>query len=205
MAQQMVQGSRGVQGMCAASMAAEEIPLATSGIQWKTVEVRSSEFHRSVAVAMLSNGSARSEDLFLELAPWHEHIYATDCYRWLDIHASHRIRGCERVLELGSRLFPEVALRWILGEKFKGNPETSSLTGRVNIQVRHTMVNIPWLTAYLLLVTVEGKASKDRDPARRAKERPARSAGRDGRWQPRMREHRARSVHRRRRPVHDVI
>ena len=52
----------------------------------------------------------------------------------------------------------------------QGNPQTSSLAGRVDIRSRHTMVNIPWLTSYLLLVTVEGKASKDRDPARLAKE-----------------------------------
>ena len=54
--------------------------------------------------------------------------------------------------------------------KFKGNAETSSLAGRVDIRARHTMVNIPWLAAYLLLVTVEGKAIMNRDPARRAHE-----------------------------------
>ena len=70
--------------------------------------------------------------------------------------------GCDRFLR-----FP---IRWIPGEKFKANPETSSLAGRVDIRSRHTMVNIPWLTAYLLLVTVEGKAIKNRDPARSAKE-----------------------------------
>ena len=157
-------------------MAAEQIALATSpdsgesGITWKTVEWRSHEFHRSLAVAILSKGCTRSEDLFLELAPCHEHIYATDCYRWLDIHNTHRNKGCERVQQLGLRLFPEASLRWIPGERFKEKHETSFSAGRVDIQSRHTMVNIPWLTAYLLLVTVEGKAIKDRDPVRRAKE-----------------------------------
>ena len=76
--------------------------------------------------------------------------------------------GCERVLQLGSQLFPGVHLKWILGERFKD--ETSGLAGRVDIPSRLTMVNIPWLTAYLLLVAVEGKAVKTRDPASRAKE-----------------------------------
>ena len=40
----------------------------------------------------------------------------------------------------------------------------------MNIESRHTLVNIPWLTAYLLLVSVEGKATRDSDPARRAGE-----------------------------------
>ena len=123
-----------------------------------------------MAVVTLSEGDTRSEVIFLELAQFHDHVYKIDCYRWLDIHGTHRIRGRERVLRLGLRLFPEVPLRWIPGEKFKGHPETSSLAGRVDIRSRHTMVNIPWLTAYLLLVTVEGKAIKNRDPARRAKE-----------------------------------
>ena len=78
------------------AMAAEEIPLAASDIAWKTVELRNHEFHRSLAVAILSKGGTRSEDLCLELAPCHDHIYTTDCYRWLDIHGTHRIRGCER-------------------------------------------------------------------------------------------------------------
>ena len=56
------------------------------------------------------------------------------------------------------------------GQQFKDNPTTSSLAGRVDIGGRHTLVNRPWLTAYLLLVSVEGKAIRDRDPARRAGE-----------------------------------
>ena len=135
---------------------------------WKTLELRSHEFHRSVAVVTLSEGDTRSEDIFLELAQFHDHIYTIDCYRWLDIHGTHRIRGCERVLQLGSQLFPGVHLKWILGERFKD--ETSGLAGRVDIPSRLTMVNIPWLTAYLLLVAVEGKAIKTHDPASRAKE-----------------------------------
>ena len=67
-------------------------------------------------------------------------------------------------------MFPGVPLRWIPGQKFKENPKTSSLAGRVDIESGLTLVNIPWLTAYLLLVTVEGKALKGRDPASRAKE-----------------------------------
>jgi len=106
----------------------------------------------------------------VELAPCHDHIYTTNCYRWLDIHGTHRIRGRERVLQLGSRVFPGAPCRWIPGQKFTENPKTSSLAGRVDIGARHTLVNIPWLIAYLLLVTVEGKAIKGRDPASRAKE-----------------------------------
>ena len=166
-------------------------------------QARESERDRDLQPGRL--GARSQRDLFSELALCHDHIYAADRNRWLDFHGTHRIRGRERVSLLGQRLFPEVPLRWMLGQKFKANPETSSLAGRVDFRSRHATVNIPWFTAYLLLVTVEGKASKDRDPARRAKERPARSAGRDGRWQQRMRGHRARSVHRRRRPVHDVI
>ena len=80
-----------------AEMTAQEIPLATD-MKWKTVELRSQEFHRCVAVAILRKDGARSGDSFLELAPDHDYIYTTDCYRWLDIHGTHRIRGCERFL-----------------------------------------------------------------------------------------------------------
>ena len=69
-------------------------------IVWKTVVLRSVEFHRSLIVYFVSNGDAAAQHMFLELSPCHEHIYATDCYRWLDIHGTHRIRGCERVLQL---------------------------------------------------------------------------------------------------------
>ena len=148
------------------AMAAAE----SSGVKWRTVELRSHAFHRSVAAAILSQGASRSEDFLLELAPFHDHIYATQCHRWLDIHGTHRNRGCEKVLSLGSRLFPGVPLLWILGEKFNANPGTPSLPGQLHIRSCHTMVNIPWLTAYLLLVTVEGKAIKNRDPAARATE-----------------------------------
>ena len=72
----------------------------------------------SFTKVMLSKGGTRSEDLFVELSPCHDHIYAGECYWWLDIHATHRLRGCERVRQLGSRLFPEVPLRWIPGERF---------------------------------------------------------------------------------------
>ena len=75
-------------------------------------------------MAIMSNGNTPEHNLFLEFSPCHDHIYTTDCFRWLDIHGTHWIRGCERVLQLGLRLFPEVPLRWIPGEKFKGNPET---------------------------------------------------------------------------------
>ena len=86
------------------------------------------------------------------------------------MHGDHRIRGCERVLQLGSRVFLGVHCRWIPGQKFKENPKTSSLAGRVVIEARHTLVNIPWVRAYLLLVMVQGKAIKGRSPASRAKE-----------------------------------
>ena len=63
-----------------------------------------------------------------------------------------------------------VPCRWTPGQKCKENPNTSSLAGRVDIEARHTLVNIPWLIAYLLLVMVQGKAIKGRDPASRAQE-----------------------------------
>ena len=44
------------------------------------------------------------------------------------------------------------------------------MASRVDIGARHTLVNIPWLIAYLLLVTVEGKAIKGHDSTSRAKE-----------------------------------
>ena len=123
--------------------------------QWKTVELRTIHFHRSVVVAIASQGNAPAEDLFFELAPFHAHVYATECYRWLDIHGTHNRSGLSRVLSLGRKLFPNAALLWITGERFKVDP-AASLPGRVDIQSRHTMANIPFLTAYLLLVTVEG-------------------------------------------------
>ena len=81
---------------------------AISGTHWKIVELRSIEFHRSLAVAILSKGGVKSEDLFLELAPFHDHFYTIDCYQWLDIHSTHRIRGCKRALQLGTH--------WYLGD-----------------------------------------------------------------------------------------
>ena len=132
------------------------------------MELRCHAFHRSVAAAILSQGASRSEDFMLEFAPFHDHIYATQCHRWLDIHGTHRNRGCDKVLSLGSRLFPGVPLLWILGEKFNTNTGTPSLPGQLHFRSCLTMVNIPWLTAYLLLVIVEGKAIKNRDPAARA-------------------------------------
>ena len=139
-------------------------------IAWKTVELRGAEFHRSLNVAIIRTGDTAVQNVFVELEPCRDHIYTTNCYRWLDIHGTHRIRGCERVLQLGSRVFPGAPCRWIPGQKFTENPKTSSLAGRVDIGARHTLVNIPWLIAYLLLVTVEGKAIKGRGPASRAKE-----------------------------------
>ena len=149
---------------------AEETLAPAAQVEWKTVELRSTQFHRSLAVAIIRDGDTMVHNMFVELGPCHDHIYITDCYRWLDIHGAHRIRGCDRVLQLGERIFLGVPLRWIPGQKFKENPTTSSLAGRVDIGGRHTLVNIPWLTAYLLLVSVEGKAIRDRDPARRAGE-----------------------------------
>ena len=67
-------------------------------------------------------------------------------------------------------MFPGVPLRWIPGHRFKENPKTSSLRGRVDIGACHTLANTPWLTAYLLLATAVGKSSMCRDPARRAEE-----------------------------------
>ena len=98
---------------------------AISGTHWKIVELSSLEFHRSLAVAILSKGGVKSEDLFLELAPFHHHIYTIDCYQWLEIHSTHRIRGASGLCSWGSTC---------------------------------------------ILVTVEGKAIRSRDPARRAKE-----------------------------------
>eukprot|EP00974_Lingulodinium_polyedra_P037844 3629583-Lingulodinium_polyedra.AAC.1 len=65
-------------------------------------------------------------------------IYTGDCYRWLDIHGTRRIRGRERVLQLGWRVFPGVPLRWIPGQKSK-DPKTSSPAGRVVIGDCHTL------------------------------------------------------------------
>ena len=67
-------------------------------------------------------------------------------------------------------MFLGVPCRWIPGQKFKDNPNPSSLAGRVDIEARHILVHIPWLIAYLLLVMVQGKAVKGRGPASRAKE-----------------------------------
>ena len=63
-----------------------------------------------------------------------------------------------------------VPCRWIPGQKFKDTPNPYLLAGRVYIEARHTLVNIPWLMAYLWLVMVQGKAIKGREPATRAKE-----------------------------------
>ena len=52
----------------------------------------------------------------------------------------------------------------------QANPNPSSLAGRVDIEARQTLVNIPWPISYLLLVVMQGKAIKGRDPASRAKE-----------------------------------
>ena len=60
--------------------------------------------------------------------------------------------------------------RWIIGHKFKENPKPSSLAGRVDIEARHTLVNIPWFIAYLLLVMAQGKSTMGRGPASRAEE-----------------------------------
>ena len=118
-------------------------------IVWKTVVLRSTQFHKSVAVAIISNGDISAHNVFLELAPCHDHIYTTDCYRWLDVQGTHRIRGCERVQQLGARIFHGVPCKWIPGPKFKKQDLTaSSVTGRVDIESCHTLVNIPWLMAY---------------------------------------------------------
>ena len=57
-----------------------------------------------------------------------------------------------------------------LARTFKYNLTPSSLAGRVDFEARHTLVNIPWLIAYLLLAMVQGTAIKGREPASRAKE-----------------------------------
>eukprot|EP00974_Lingulodinium_polyedra_P126885 11199987-Lingulodinium_polyedra.AAC.1 len=53
-------------------------------ISWKAVQQRSRDFHRSLAVAIISNGDALARNVFLGLSPFHKHIYAKSCYRWLD-------------------------------------------------------------------------------------------------------------------------
>eukprot|EP00974_Lingulodinium_polyedra_P084258 8157778-Lingulodinium_polyedra.AAC.1 len=65
-------------------------------ISWKTVQLRSRYFHRSLAVAIISNGDALAQNVFLEFSPLHNHIYAQECFRWLDLHGTHWIRGRER-------------------------------------------------------------------------------------------------------------
>ena len=76
----------------------------------------------------------------------------------------------QHITQVATHANPGVPCRWIPGQKFKENPKTSSLAGRVGIGARHTLVNIPWTIAYLLWVTVEGKAIKVCGPASRAKE-----------------------------------
>ena len=141
---------------------------------WKTLEFRSHTFHRSLAVALTSNGNGDlAVQTMLELAPFHDHIYTTGCYRWLDLHGTHRIRGCARVQQIGSIIFPGVVCSWSPGQKFKESETTSEaphMMGRVDIDSRFTMVNIPWLMAYVLLVTQTGKANKRGDPVSRATE-----------------------------------
>ena len=110
-------------------------------IAYKTVVLRRVELHRSLVVFLLSNCDIAVYNLFLELSPCHDHIYATDCYRWLDVHGTHRIRRCERVTQLGSRAFLRYVYTWIFGQKFKENPKPSALVGRVDIEARRTLVN----------------------------------------------------------------
>ena len=74
-------------------------------IVWKTVVLRSTQFHKSVAVAIISNGDSSAHNVFVEFGPCHEHIYAMPCHRWLDVHGTHRSQGCLRVQELGARIF----------------------------------------------------------------------------------------------------
>eukprot|EP00974_Lingulodinium_polyedra_P091133 8836396-Lingulodinium_polyedra.AAC.1 len=65
-------------------------------------------------------------------------IYTRDGYWRLSIHGALWIRGCERVLQLGSRVFRGFPLSWTPGQKFK-DPKMSSLAGRVDIGARHTL------------------------------------------------------------------
>ena len=80
----------------------EETLAPAAEWEWATVELRITQFHRSLAVAIIRNGDAMVHNMFVELGPCHDRIYMTDCYRWLDIHGTHSHRGCERVLQVGS-------------------------------------------------------------------------------------------------------
>ena len=111
-------------------------------IVWKTVVLRSFRFHRPLVVVAISNGDIAAQNISLELSPCNEHICSMDCYRRLDIHGTHRIRGRERVLQLDSRVRIGVPCSWFPfpDQKFKENPNPSSLAGRVDIEARHTLV-----------------------------------------------------------------
>jgi len=65
---------------------------------------------------------------------------------------------------------PWRSLRMDPRPEVQGELEPISFSGRVDIEPCQTLVNTRSLIAYLLLALVEGKATKGRGPARRAKE-----------------------------------
>ena len=140
-------------------------------IVWKTVVLRSMQFHRSVAVAIISNGDISAHNVFLELAPCHDHIYTTDCYRWLDVQGTHRNWGCERVQQLGARIVSWCSLQMDpRPEVQETGPDGFIRDGQSGHRIlphpgEHTMAH-----GVFLLVTLEAKGSKRRDPVGRANE-----------------------------------